>query len=96
MSRLLNLVQKLLNLETNHGDRELERARAGEQAKKKGKTQSQEYINIHIHCTQLAINIDCLVGTHRSCWNSQYDNTAVRQPDNKNQPYAMQTTKNHV
>lgn len=66
MSRLLNLVQKLLNLETDRGDRELERARAGEQAKKKhGKTQSQEYINIHIHRTQLAINIDCLVGTHR-------------------------------
>lgn len=65
MSRLLNLVQKLLNLETDRGDRELERARAGEQAKKNGKTQSQEYIIIHIHCTQLAINIDCLVGTHR-------------------------------
>lgn len=48
MSRLLNLVQKLLNLETDHGDRELQRARAGEQAKKK-KTAKHKAKNILIY-----------------------------------------------
>lgn len=94
MSRLLNLVQKLLNLETDRGDRELARARAGEQAKKNTAKNKAKNILIYIYIAHnwrstLTVLLE-LIGCSRN------GNTAIRQPDNKNQPYAMQTTKNHV